>query len=161
MYARSLLRDRPAAEDVVQECFCNLLRKAEDYDLANDGARLLMKSVTNACFNHNSRTRPILSLERESIDPADAGQPGPERAVLYAEMEKAIAAALAELPEEQRAAVELKGMGHSQEEIGEILNVSTSNAGVLIHRGRQALARILAPFLEKKSDEEAGKRTAE
>jgi RNA polymerase sigma factor (sigma-70 family) len=58
-----------------------------------------------------------------------------------------VASALATLPPNQRAAVELKGMGYSQQEIGEVLGVSTSNAGVLIHRGRQAMAELLAPFL--------------
>jgi DNA-directed RNA polymerase specialized sigma24 family protein len=31
----------------------------------------------------------------------------------------------------------------SKEEIGEVLQVSPTNAGVLVHRGRQALAREL------------------
>jgi RNA polymerase sigma factor (sigma-70 family) len=165
VYARSLLRDRLAAEDVVQECFCNLLRKTDDYDLAADGVRLLMKSVTNACFNHNRRSRSTLSLHAKAdeagIDPRDEGARDPVREVLYVELEKAVAAALAELPENQRAAVELKGLGHTHGEIGEILNLTASNAGVLVHRGRQALARRLAPFLENKPDEQPGKRTAE
>jgi RNA polymerase sigma factor (sigma-70 family) len=163
VYARSLLRDRLAAEDVVQECFCNLLRKADVYDLATDGVRLLMKSVTNACFNHNGRSRSIISLNAgvAGIDPQDRAAEEPVRAVLYVELEKAVAAALAALPEMQRAAVELKVLGHSHEEIGEILNLTASNAGVLVHRGRQALARRLAPFLENKPDEQPGKRTAE
>jgi RNA polymerase sigma-70 factor (ECF subfamily) len=48
----------------------------------------------------------------------------------------------------QRAAVELKALGHSLQEIAEILDVTPTNAGVLVHRGRQELARQLAPYLE-------------
>jgi RNA polymerase sigma factor (sigma-70 family) len=145
-YARSLLRDKPAAEDVVQDCFCNLLRKADDYDLQRDGVRLLMKAVTNACFKRNARQRPTASLS--GADPPDASASEPPRAALDAELERAIEASLARLPQIQRAAVELKSLGHTLEEIAEILDVTPTNAGVLIHRGRQELARLLAPYLE-------------
>src|SRR5262245_30361949 len=36
-YARSLLRDLPAAEDVAHDCYCRLLRRADIYDLPRDG----------------------------------------------------------------------------------------------------------------------------
>jgi RNA polymerase sigma-70 factor, ECF subfamily len=147
VYAQSLLRDRAAAEDIVQDCLCNLLRKSDHYDLARDGVPLLMKSVTNACFKRNQRTKVTLSLTAGSA-PADASSPEPAQVVLHAELERAIGAALAELPDAQRAAVELKGLGHSLREIADILDVSPANAGVLIHRGRQALAEALAPYLE-------------
>jgi RNA polymerase sigma factor (sigma-70 family) len=168
VYARSLLHDHPAAEDVVQDCFCNLLRKADVYDLPRDGVPLLMKSVTNACLKKITRARPTISLNADApgadgapngIDPVDASGAEPPRIVLYAELERAIEAALAELPEVQRAAIELKGLGHSLREIAAILEVSTSNAGVMIHRGRQTLAQQLAPFLESTPDEQTGKRS--
>ena len=59
---------------------------------------------------------------------------------------------LARLPPQQRAAVELKSYGYSQHEIAEILHVSPSNAGVLVHRGRQALAAYLTPFLAQETE---------
>jgi RNA polymerase sigma-70 factor (ECF subfamily) len=151
-YARSLLRDRPAAEDVVQDCYCNLLRKAADYDLLRDGVRLLMKAVSNACFKRNARERPMTRLDAmgtdgRRIDLPDCGTQ-PPRAALDAELERAVEDGLARLPQTQRAAIELKSLGHSLAEIAEILDVTPTNAGVLIHRGRQELARLLAPFLE-------------
>jgi RNA polymerase sigma-70 factor (ECF subfamily) len=62
-------------------------------------------------------------------------------------LQEAIARGLDELPPTQRAAVELKSMGHSLQEIAEALGVTPSNAGVLIHRGRQTLARRIGRFL--------------
>jgi DNA-directed RNA polymerase specialized sigma24 family protein len=99
---------------------------------------------------------------RDGIDPEDAGGAEPSAVVLHAELERAVEAALAALaalPELQRAAIELKGLGHSLRAIGEIL-VSPSNAGVLIHRGRRALASQLAPYLESKPDERTRQRSA-
>src|SRR5437868_12477508 len=62
-YAASLLRDRGAAEDVVQDCYCRLLQKADVYDLPRDGRKLLFESVTNACINRATRARHVLSLD--------------------------------------------------------------------------------------------------
>ena len=82
-YARSLLRGRPGAEDVVQDCYCSLLRKADVYDLPRDGVPLLMKSITNACLKKLARDRPTVSLnllsalddgERRAFDPAVAAR---------------------------------------------------------------------------------------
>ncbi len=153
-YAVSLLRDRAAAEDVVQDCYCRLLRKADAYDLPRDGRRLLFAAVTNACINLASRGRPVISLHHDEngvADPVDRTAPSPERAAMHRELEEAVAAALDRLPLKQRAALELKSLGHSLQEIGEALGVSAGNAGVLVHRARQAMAESLARFTEEQA----------
>src|SRR3954471_1001165 len=48
-FATGLVRDRATAEDVVHDCYCRLLRKADAYDLPRDGAKLLFRAITNAC----------------------------------------------------------------------------------------------------------------
>ena len=150
-YARSLTRDHDRADDVVQDCYCRLLAKAGVYDLPRDGLKLLLTAITNACINAATRRKPMFRLVRPDDDspddPPDANAPTPDQAATANELGAAVAAALATLPPNQRAAVELKGMGYSQQEIGEVLGVSTSNAGVLIHRGRQAMAELLGAFL--------------
>lgn len=151
-YAASLLNDRAAAEDVVQDCYCRLLQKADVYDLCNDGRKLLFRSITNACINVNTRTRPLLRLTAPDDGP-DAALPDrsavpPESLAMHRELEQAVAAGLALLPPAQRAALELKSLGHSLQDIADALEVSPSNAGVMVHRARQAMARHLAPFVE-------------
>ena len=153
VYARSLLRDHHAADDVVQDCYCRLLAKATVYDLPQDGLKLLLTAITNACINARTRRKPLFRLVRpdgdgeQADDPPDANAVAPEQTAVANELSGAVAEALAELPPQQRAAVELKGLGYSQAEIAEVIGVSTSNAGVLIHRGRQALAKRLSAFL--------------
>jgi len=151
-YATSLLRDRSAAEDVVQDCYYRLLDKADVYDLPADGRKLLFRSVTNACINRNTRERPILSLQSEddfAHDVPDRQAHAPEQIVMHRELEEAIRAGLADLPITQRAALELKALGHSLQEIAQMLDLSATNAGVLVHRARRTLARYLAPFVEE------------
>jgi RNA polymerase sigma factor (sigma-70 family) len=150
-YARSLLRNPDDADDVVQDCYCRLLAKADVYDLPADGLKLLLRAITNACINLRTRRRPWFRLVRDDDSPDDPPDPRAvpaDAAAAGGELAAAVAEALARLPLQQRAAVELKALGHSQQEIAEMLSVSPSNAGVLVYRGRQALAVALAPFLD-------------
>lgn len=149
-YARSLLTDRHRAEDLVQDCFCRLVAKSKEYNLPADGTKLLFASITNACINETTRRKPMLRLvrnENENDDPPDRRIVTPDEQIMHAELSHAVADGLAELPESQRAAVELKSLGYTQVEIAEMLGVSSTNAGVLIYRGRQKLAERLASFL--------------
>lgn len=153
-YARSLLRNSLDAEDLVQDCYCRLLAKADVYDLPRDGMKLLLTAITNATINLRTRRKPLFRLVRESADgtehlddPADHQSPAPDQMAMHSELSTAVAEGLARLPPSQRAAVELKSLGYSQQEIADILQVSPTNAGVLIHRGRLALAKYLTPFL--------------
>jgi RNA polymerase sigma-70 factor (ECF subfamily) len=142
-YAGSLLRDPASADDVVHDCYCRILRKADVYDIPRDGTRILYRAITNACINL-ARARRFVSLDglggavvdRRSADPADelAGR----------ELADGLAEALARLTLPQRAALELKSLGHSLGEIAEALETTPNNAGVLVHRARQAVAHFLA-----------------
>jgi RNA polymerase sigma factor (sigma-70 family) len=151
-YARTLLHRPADAEELVQDVLCRLLDHKE-YDLISDGRKLLFRSVTNACINRTMRRRELVSLDALSEDGAswaglkDQAPADPAEIAAGSELNAAIQAALAGLPAMQRAAVELKSMQYSLEEIAAMLDVSASNAGVLIHRARRTLAGRLAPFL--------------
>jgi RNA polymerase sigma-70 factor, ECF subfamily len=150
-YARSLLRDRTIAEDVVHDCFCRLLRRADVYDLPNDGTKLLYRAITNACINHTQRTRPAGSLDDGELSDrlADGKSATPADEAAASELEAAMQRGLARLSVMQRAAIELKALGHSLEDIADTLGLSATNSGVLVHRARKALAAELAAFLPK------------
>lgn len=148
-YARSLARDAAAADDLVQECLFRLLRKAADYDLERDGVKLLFKAISNLSINQKSRERAVASLDT-TADADDAAHPVVDRVTLRPdlaaegrELGATVRAALQTLPEMQRAAVELRALGMSKDEIADVLGVSATNAGVLVHRGRKALAAVL------------------
>ncbi|MGE3806287.1 MAG: RNA polymerase sigma factor [Gemmataceae bacterium] len=151
-YARGMLRDRSEAEDVVHDCYCSLLRKAADYDLPADGRKLLFRAVTNACFKRNARRRPLFGLFSPRADgslPADPTVAEPLDQAISLELERDIADALSRLPEQQRAALQLKCLDHTLDEIADLLAISPSNAGVLVHRARQALAARLGKHLKE------------
>jgi RNA polymerase sigma-70 factor (ECF subfamily) len=155
VYARTLVARPGDAEEVVHDALCRLLRHKE-YDLIADGSKLLFRSITNACINRGKRRRELISLDAMSESGAswaalkDWKPADPAEAAAGRELNAAIQSALTELPAMQRAAVELKSMGYSLEEIAGMLDVSASNAGVLVHRARRALARRLAPYLPER-----------
>ena len=155
-FARSLLRDAAAAEDVVHDCFCRLLRRADVYDLPRDGSKLLYRAITNACINRTQRARPVGSLDqggpgdRIADGLVDGRLPGPPEEAAASELEAAVGRGLARLSAMQRAGIELRALGHSVEEIADTLGLSATNAGVLLHRARKALAVELAAFIGRR-----------
>ena len=150
-YARSLLRDPATAEDVVHDCVCRLLRRADVYDLPNDGTKLLYRAITNACINDTQRARPVGSLDRDELGDrlTDGRTAGPLEEAAASELEAALNRGMARLSVMQRAALELKALGHTLEDIADTLGLSNTNAGVLIHRARKALATELAVYLRE------------
>jgi RNA polymerase sigma-70 factor (ECF subfamily) len=160
-YASSLLRDATLADDVVHDCYLRLLEKAEVYDLLRDGTKLLYKSITNACIDRNHRDRMVLSLTPKGTEGdrrpevEDRTQPGPLENVIQKELENAVEAGIANLPVAQRAALELKSLGYSIQEIADALETSPSNAGVLVHRARKALSDGLTGYLGSSRDDQS------
>ncbi|WP_020468266.1 RNA polymerase sigma factor [Zavarzinella formosa] len=154
-YARSLLgRSSADPEDVVQEAFLRVLRHARDYDLPNDGVKILFRTVSNLCINASVRARNMASLETGGPEDgpmavADESLPLPEEIVAGRELEARLNRAMAGLPELQRAALELRALGQGKQAIAEILEITESHAGVLVHRARQTLAGLLASDLKE------------
>ncbi|MGV3484129.1 MAG: RNA polymerase sigma factor [Planctomycetaceae bacterium] len=154
-YAMTLTHSHEDAEDIVHDCYSRLLAKIDQYDLVRDGTKLLFRSITNACINLSQRRRPESSLSQLGLDSGqnrhaltDHRMDQPVQRVLLHELEQAVAAAMSELPVTQRAAIELRSMGHSLMEVAEMLEISQANARVVLYRARTALAVKLQPFIE-------------
>jgi len=144
-YARTLLPVPDDAEDVVHDALVRILGHPE-YDLERKGERILFRSVTNACINRWKRRRPWVSLEGHCGEPlceslCSTSERDPALMASASELDGKIGRALSALPPNQRAALELKALGYSLQEIAEMISVSPSNAGVLVHRARRAVAR--------------------
>ena len=153
VYARSLVRDAGEADDVVQECVYRLLKRSASYDLPRDGSRLLFRAVTNECISRTTRGPDMLSLdaandEGQSLGStlADPHVDEPPDVVLTDELRRVLDQALEQLPVPQRAALELKSLGHSLEEIAAALSITANHAGVLVHRARRAVRERVARY---------------
>ena len=164
--AERLLGDRAEGEDVVQEAFLRLARAGDDAD----GALLdrpdevvwawLRRVVLNLGVNRlRDRRRADERLARAGrldtlLDPerGPGDADNPPQAVLRAEARDEVRAALAILPERQRATLLLRHSGHSYAEIAATLGIAIGSVGVYLARGERAFrmafdsAHASAPF---------------
>jgi RNA polymerase sigma-70 factor (ECF subfamily) len=156
-YASRLLRDRAEAEDVAQEAMIRLWRIAPDWRQGE--ARVtswLYRVVTNLCTDRlrAGRRRRADALE-DVPEPAD-GAPDAEGAMIAADRQGALQAALASLPERQRQAVVLRHLeGLTNPEIAEVLGVGVEAVESLTARGKRALQALLAGRKEELGYEES------
>jgi RNA polymerase sigma-70 factor (ECF subfamily) len=136
--ARRMLPDPAEADDAVQDAFIQLWTHAARWEPGRAKFGTWLYRVTlNKCYDR-LRRRPTARLEEaaEIHDPA----PGPDANLQHAALTTAIEAALAALPERQRAAIQLchyQGCGNI--EAAEILGISVEALESLLARGRRAL----------------------
>lgn len=146
--ARRMLPGRSEAEDCVQEAFLRLWTHAARWRPGAAKFETWLYRVTlNQCYDR-LRRKPTLGLDA-AAEIADS-EPGPQAALENAALAAEVEAALAELPERQRAAVLLC---HYQErgniEAAEILGVSVEALESLLARGRRTLRIRLAHLKER------------
>jgi RNA polymerase sigma-70 factor (ECF subfamily) len=131
---------RSDAEDIVQEAFARVWAKAGNW--RRGGARFstwLYRVVLNLCVDLRRRRR----VRPEGLDSADAvaaAEPTAEAALVSAQRDARVAAAVAALPERQRAAVVLTyTSGLSNAQAAELMELSVKAFEALLVRARRAL----------------------
>lgn len=139
-----MLGNADDAEEVAQEAFLRVWRKAPDWD--GDGVAQfttwLYRVVLNLCTDRKRR-RPLLPMD-DVEEPPDPG-PGGLDQVVSQQAQKVVAEALAELPERQRAAISLCHLGEvSNIEAAEAMGVTVSALESLLVRGRRGLRDYLS-----------------
>jgi RNA polymerase sigma-70 factor, ECF subfamily len=139
--------DRHRSEELFQEVFLAVWEKRRTYRLPSPFRSWLFAIAANRCRADFRRARaPAVSLDEPfAVSPAAKGD-SPVEAAVGAETAQMIAAAVAELPEQQRSAVVLRiWNGLSYAEVAEILQCSEATARSHMHHGLNALRRHLAP----------------
>lgn len=133
-FAIRLCRDEELAKDFVQDTFEKVWIKKEDIQ-AEKVKSYLFRSLYNAFVDHTRKIKPI------SMD-------GHEHGNLYSmpqpDLNEILHSALNQLSDVQRSAVLLRDYeGYNYDEIGEILNLSTSQVKVYIFRARKHLQKYI------------------
>lgn len=137
LYGRALGLSHAEAEDVVQEVFLELLRRAEP---PAQPERFLVRAFRNRAFNHRRCLWRRLAREFESANWFEA-PPNPAPA------ERAAMEALARLPAAQREVIVLKlWHGHTFEEIAALVELSPNTVAA---RYRYGLLKLRAALKGK------------
>lgn len=142
------------AEDIAQQVFVRVWKSAKRYVPRAKFTTWLLKITRNLVFNELRRRarHPQVPLQGESEEEErpirDENAVAPDASLLEQELQKAIDAAIADLPETQRLAVILRRYEElSYEEIAETLDQSVSAVKSLLFRARTELRESLRRYL--------------
>lgn len=146
-----VLGDRAEAEDVAQESLARLADAAV-LDRPDDEVDAWLRRVClNRSFNAaRGRRRSAARVDRAArleVGVRDT-TPAPAEVVERAETHDAVRAALAALPERQRACLLLRHAGYRHAEIAATLQLAVGSVGVLLARGETAFRRAYTESTE-------------
>jgi RNA polymerase sigma-70 factor (ECF subfamily) len=170
--ARGYVPSREIAEEVVQETWIALIKGIAGFEGRSSLRTWLFSVMINIAKARGRRERrdadaAIAAYTGGTVDPArfrgtDDPYPGhwkpdevpsafpdpPEGSVLGDELIAVTRRELDRLPERQRVVVTLRDMlGFDSAEVCELLDISTANQRVLLHRGRAAVRHVLENYL--------------
>lgn len=163
--ARAHVRSQATADDVVQEAWLGVMRGLGGFEGRASLRTWVFRILVNTA-RRRGRGEALTMAElggptvdpgrfRDSDDPYAGGwredrvplapdRLGPERQAQAAELRSLLARALTELPERQRAVVELRDVhGFDASEVCSLLDLTPANQRVLLHRGRARLRGVL------------------
>lgn len=136
--ARLLVDDLGNAEEVVQDAFVALHR---NWERARDPVAYLRTCVVNGARGR-LRRRATARRHLRAAEPDD--QPVVDAGVVRDEEQQAVVAALAALPDRQRACIALRFYsGLSEAETASTLGISTGSVKTHVHRGLATLGHRL------------------
>jgi RNA polymerase sigma-70 factor (ECF subfamily) len=172
--ARGYVSTRELAEDVVQETWIALLKGIGSFEGRSSLRTWLFTILINIAKRKSMRERrdadvAVRAFTGGTVDPArfrDVGDPypghwrpdevpsafpdTPEGSVLGEEFITLARRELDKLPERQRLVVMMRDMlGLDSAEVCELLDISTANQRVLLHRGRAGVRQILEDYVRE------------
>jgi RNA polymerase sigma-70 factor (ECF subfamily) len=142
------------AEDIAQQVFVRVWKNLKRYEPRAKFTTWLLKITRNLVFNELRRRsrHPAVPLQSETDEEErplkDENAVSPDATLLEHELQEAVDAAIAQLPETQRMAVILRRYEElSYEEIAEALDQSVSAVKSLLFRARTELRESLKRYL--------------
>ena len=146
--AWQLLRDHDARDDVLQEAYLKAYRALPRFRAEAKFSTWLYRIVYRTCLDHLRRTRTVVPLD-DAHDAAD-WRPDPSQVAADRSL---IDAALASLPEDQRAAVLLVDAdGLSYDEAAVVLDIAPGTVASRLSRARTTIRRTLGDRFEGGAD---------
>jgi RNA polymerase sigma-70 factor (ECF subfamily) len=171
--ARAYVSTDSSAEEVVQDTWLAVLTGLHGFRAQSSLRTWVYRILVNQAKSRGVRDRrsvPFASLapgtggpssDEPAVDPSRFQGPGerypggwrdfpaewPEQAALSREVGAVVTQALRTLPPRQRVVVTLRDLeGHSAAEVSDLLEISTGNQRVLLHRGRSVVRAHLERY---------------
>lgn len=168
--ARAYVSTDASAEEVVQDTWLAVIQGIDGFQGRSSVRTWIYRILVNTAKNRGvreHRTIPAASFRVDDDSPTadprwfhDGDEPYPrhwrtppdawpstESAVLSAEARVTLRKALDSLPERQRTVITLRDvLGHTADEVCELLQITAANQRVILHRARSAVRSQLAGY---------------
>ena len=169
--ARAHVSTDSSAEEVVQDTWLAVLTGLHNFRAQSSLRTWIYRILVNQAKSRGVRERRVVPFASLSPDTESAGHPAvdparfqgpderfpggwrefppewPEQALLAREVDEVVADALSTLPPRQRAVVTLRDLeGHTALEVSDLMQISTGNQRVLLHRGRSVVRAHLEEY---------------
>lgn len=152
-YLMARVRDRGAAEDLLEATFLELLQKG--HTIRGGAAAIKVWLFRAAYFNALDHLRKVkrrredLTDDDDTLDVVDLADVSPEDQAIRSETRQRVRRAMAHLSPEQRQVLLLRYVaGLSAPEVAAVMDRSDGAIRSLQHRGERALAKLLAQDLD-------------
>lgn len=144
-YCLRFLGDKDKAQDVFQDTFIRFYNSAKQERVMTNVPAFLLRIARNLCVNAKKAEKRTISIE-------DISDFAVEDDYDNVELLGLIQKALEQLPDEYKDIFILREYdGLSYNEIAELTDESLSNVKVRLHRAKQKIREILAPYLAELS----------
>jgi RNA polymerase sigma-70 factor (ECF subfamily) len=150
--AGAMLRDSSQGEEIVQDVMLELWRRRETLTIESTLQAYLFRATRNRALNYLRHTRvarraePLLRTDAAAASRADEN-------LAESEIQQALQAAVASLPDRCREAFELSRVqGLSYAEIARVMDISVKTVEAQMGKALRLLRERLAPWLPR-SDE--------
>lgn len=146
-YLTAVTRNRDRAEEVSQDAFVRIFELAHRYQERGQFVPYLYRVATNLLRTEERKRRRRELLLRTFSRNGAGSSPTPQALYLRDELAIHLAEALSALPLRYRSPLLLREMeGWSYSDIARALSCGEGTVKSRIHRGRQRLRRLLAPY---------------
>jgi RNA polymerase sigma-70 factor, ECF subfamily len=148
-FSYRMLGSVPVAEDVTQDCFLVLLRNPDRFDPSRAALRTFLLAVArNQALKRLRYSGIEVDLDIVDAEVGSNGSASPLGEMLSSEVVTVVKAAIDRLPVLQREALVLfEYEGLSMAEIATIVDADIGTVKARLYRSRQALKRMLAPYI--------------
>jgi RNA polymerase sigma-70 factor, ECF subfamily len=153
-FSYRMLGSAPVAEDLVHECFLVLLTHRSRFDPGRASLRTFLCAIARNLAFKQLRRRGVETATDDLSEVAapewPSDPPGPLRQLLEGERSAAVQEAVALLPPLQREVLILfEYEDHSLAEVAEIVAADVGTVKARLHRARERLRKVLAPWLAR------------
>ena len=163
--AIGITRNRPDAEDVVQDALWSAVRKIDTFRAESSFGSWFYRIVVNAAYHALRRRGRRAEVPLDEALPSFGADESTEISVsMHAvagdpHLRHVLSDAIDALPPEYRGVLVLRDVeGLSNAEVAEIMQITLANAKSRVHRARLSLRRRLAPFFVARGLTEAALR---